>query len=115
MKQCPKCGHIEEPYWRNVRYRLYTQYCRIEDLEQDYPELAKKIKSASLRNKDVVHKNYIYHLVKNGVVVQRIHVLDSRDGKTIREPEQEKHFNFRPIGQKPLFPISVSPKESETK
>ena len=94
---------MEEPYWRNVRHRLYTQYCELENLEKDYPELVLKIIEASKRKEDVIHENYIYHLVKNGVVVQRIHVLDSRDGKTIREPEQEKHFKFRPVNQKPLL------------
>jgi hypothetical protein len=102
MKEYPCCGFIEAPYWRNVRYRLYTQYCRIDDLEMDNPVLSKKIKLASALEEDVIDGKYIYHLVKGGVVVQRIHVLDSRDGKTIREPEQEKHFKFVAIGQKKL-------------
>ena len=100
MRECPNCGNKDPPYWRNVRYRLYTNYCRIDDLEMNEPELASKIKASN--NKDIIINNYIYHTVKGGVVVQRIHIQDSRDGKTIREPEQEKSFKFLPLNQKRL-------------
>jgi hypothetical protein len=100
MREYPSCGFKDPPYWRNVRYRLYTQYCRIDDLELNEPELYAKIRANGYE--DFTLKNYIYHTVKGGVIVQKIHVDDSRDGKTIREPEQEKAFKFLPLNQSRL-------------
>lgn len=101
MRECPcGCGYKDPPYWRNVRYRLYTMYCRIDDLELQEPLIFAKIKASNA--KDFTWKNYIYHTVKGGVIVQRIHIDDSRDGKTIREPEQEKSFRFLPLNQTKL-------------
>jgi hypothetical protein len=52
------------------------------------PELANRIESEI----NIAHKNYIYHYVKKAKMVQRIHIDDSLDGKSWREPEQEKHL-----------------------
>jgi hypothetical protein len=105
MRECPQCGYKEPPYWRNVRYRIYTQYCRIDDLENYEPALfsfiQSKIKGQNF--KDWIEGKYIYHIVKGGVVIQKIHVDDSRDGLTIREPEQEKSFKFLPLNQTRLL------------
>ena len=92
MRECPCCSYVDPPYWRNVRHRIYTSYCRIDDLEMFDSILADLVKKST---KDFILKNYIYHTVKGGQYVQRIHVTDSRDGKTIREPEQEKLLNYR--------------------
>lgn len=56
------------------------------------------------QKKDCKIGNYIYHYMPKSGIVQRIHINDSRDGKTIREPEQEKHYkgDWVPIGQKRL-------------
>lgn len=92
MRECPCCGHKDSPIWRNVRYRIYTMYCRISDLDNWEPELYailnEKVKAKDF--KDFTIGRYIYHIVKNAIIVQRIHINDSRDGKTHREPEQEK-------------------------
>lgn len=101
-RECPRCGHLDPPYWRHVRHRLYTDYCRIDELESDQAELAAILrKSPSI---DIVFGHYIYRYILKSGIVQRIHISDSRDGKSIREPEQEKYYNrFVPIGQKRLF------------
>ena len=109
MRECPCCGCIDSPVWRNVRYRIYTMYCRISDLEMWEPELFKLLtaKVAAKDFKDFIIGRYIYHIVKGGVIVQRIHVNDSRDGKTHREPEQEKLMNYRIVNpsQRKLEPL----------
>jgi hypothetical protein len=97
MRECPCCGFMESPVWRNVRYRIYTMYCRIDELDCWEPELAQLLKDKvkAKDHTDFTIGKYIYHIVKNDIIVQRIHILDSRDGKTHREPEQEKLMNFR--------------------
>ncbi len=99
MRECPCCGHKDPAYWRNVRYRLYTTYCHISDLEFNEPTLAEAIHL----NHNCIIGHYIYHYMSKSGIVQRIHTDDSRDGKTIREPEQEKHFKFVPINQTTLL------------
>jgi hypothetical protein len=106
---------MESPVWRNVRYRIYTMYCRIDELECWEPELFKilteKVKAKDF--KDFTIGKYIYHIVKNAIIVQRIHIQDSRDGKTHREPEQEKLMNFRIVNpaQKKLLVCYSSEKQ----
>jgi hypothetical protein len=97
MRECPNCGCMESPVWRNVRYRIYTMYCRIDELDCWEPVLAQilKDKVKAKDHIDFIIGKYIYHIVKNDIIVQRIHIIDSRDGKTHREPEQEKLMNFR--------------------
>jgi len=86
MRECPKCGYLDEPYWRHVRFRIFTDCCRLEDFATMFPDLAKRI----VTEINIAHKNYIYHYVKKATMVQRIHITDSLDGKSWREPEQEK-------------------------
>ena len=118
MRECPCCGHVDSPVWRNVRYRIYTMYCRIDDLSNWEPELyallKKKVKAKDFI--DFIIGRYIYHIVKNAVIVQRIHINDSRDGKTHREPEQEKLMNYRivnPAQQKLILLCNSSETENK--
>jgi hypothetical protein len=90
MRECPNCGYINPPYWRNVRFRIFTSCCHLEDFKQLKPALAERITTEI----DLIEDHYIYHLVKKANIVQRIHITDSIDGKSWREPEQEKHFKF---------------------
>ncbi|MGD6808589.1 MAG: hypothetical protein ACQCN3_02710 [Candidatus Bathyarchaeia archaeon] len=88
MRECPECGYKDPPYWRNVRFRIFTSCCGIDDFAILFPKLAKRI----VTEINIAHKNYIYHYVKKAKMVQRIHIDDSLDGKSWREPEQEKHL-----------------------
>ena len=97
MRECPCCGFKDPPYWRNVRYRLYTSYCGIDDLLVFEPDLYAMVQAriAARNYTDWIVGKYIYHIVKGNFIIQRIHIQDSRDGKTHREPEQEKLLNYR--------------------
>lgn len=105
MRECPCCGYMDGPYWRNVRFRIYTMYCKLEDLRSmDMHELATLLEKSP--KTDITYKRYIYRYIPESGIVQRIHVTDSRDGKGIREPEQEKHFSrWLPLYQTQLIPV----------
>ena len=90
MRECPNCGYIDPPYWRHVRFRIFTDYCHLEDFAKLFPDLADRI----VTEINLVQNKYIYHLVKKASIVQRIHVSDSLDGKSWLEPEQEKPTNY---------------------
>jgi hypothetical protein len=64
-----------------------------------YPDLAEQL----LLTGELIHHPYIYHLVKKANIVQRIHFEDSKDGKSWREPEQEKAFKFKHPKQQTLL------------
>jgi len=68
MRECPCCGYMESPVWRNVRHRIYTMYCRIDDLELWEPELYKLLKEKAAKGDfaDFIINKYIYHIVKGG-------------------------------------------------
>ena len=105
MRECPKCGYTDPPYWRHVRFTLYTDCCNFEDFEMLHPLLAARL----LKEITLKHEKYIYHLVVAAKIVQRIHVDYSRNGKSVNEPRQEKHRKgtYVPVGQKRLFCASV--------
>ena len=99
MRECPNCGYKDPPYWRHVRFRIFTDCCHLEDFKMLKPQLAERI----IKEVDVIESPYIYHLVKKANIVQRIHIEDSMDGKSWREPEQEKHLcKFLVEGQQTL-------------
>lgn len=99
MRECPKCGYQDPPYWRHVRFRIFTDCCYLEDFKTMFPELYERI----IKEVDIVVKPYIYHLVVKANIVQRIHFLDSRDGTSWREPDQEKTYKFKVPNQSTLF------------
>lgn len=86
MRECPKCGYKDPPYWRHVKFRLFTDYCHLDDFKEMLPELVARLEIET----DIVIKPYIYHIVRKSNIVQRIHIDDSMNGKSYREPEQEK-------------------------
>ena len=101
MRVCPKCGYTDPPYWRNKKHNMYTDYCRIDELEMWDPEFAEIIKA----KKNIKVNGYIYHLTRTGQYIYRIHERDSFNGKSWREPEQEKHLAKRiiPLNQRRLL------------
>jgi len=65
MKICPKCGFVDPPEWRNLHFQLYTEYMKLEDFEQLYPQLAAQLKA----NPYIIFDKYnAYHLTKAGYV-----------------------------------------------
>jgi hypothetical protein len=99
MRECPQCGYKDPPYWRHVRFRIFTDCCHLEDFKIMFPNLAERI----TKEVDIVVTPYIYHLVVKANIIQRIHIEDSKDGTSWREPEQEKHYNFIVPCQQKLF------------
>lgn len=105
MRECPCCGYKDAPYWRHVRFRLFTDCCWIDDFRIIEPILADRIE----KEIDLVKKPYIYHYVVKAKMVQRIHIDDSLDGVSWREPEQEKAIasRFFMPGQQTLHSLLV--------
>jgi len=100
MRVCPKCGYKDLLIWRNNPHRLYTQYCKLHELETWNAELSKIIEE----KRDVKINGYIYHINKAKVIC-RIHESDSIDGISFREPRTEKHLmkKFLPENQTKLL------------
>ena len=49
MWECPKCGYQLPAFWRQNRWVSQVIYCRIEDFQNEYPELA-DIKPGEVRS-----------------------------------------------------------------
>lgn len=101
MRECPNCGYKDPPYWRHVRFRIFTDCCHLEDFKIMFPDLWQQLELTG----DFIHHPYIYHLVKKANIVQRIHIDDSMNGKSWREPEQEKAFKFKHPAQQKLLSV----------
>ena len=57
MRVCPKCGHSDNPLWRNCIFSRDHQFMRIEDFKEAYPHLAEKIET----HKYVRDGQFLYH------------------------------------------------------
>jgi len=40
VKTCPRCGYEDPPYWLESPWVKHVDYCRIEDFQREYAELA---------------------------------------------------------------------------
>lgn len=68
MKQCPECGYVDPPCWLlQGRGGRDVEYCRIDELERDEPELAKELRE----NKETQDEIYAYILSDKGYVRRR--------------------------------------------
>lgn len=72
MRICPKCGHQDEPYWKQCAFRQHISYCKIGDLELFEPNLALELKKELYIGKEF----YAYHLTKGGRV-ERVAISDN--------------------------------------
>ena len=116
MRECPNCGYKDPPYWRNVRFRIFTSCCSLEDFKTLHKELGMRIEKEInvIGHGHKGQESYIYHLVKKSNIVQRIHIDDSMDGKSWREPEQEKHYKFKAQGQQTLMMLTSQQTKAKT-
>ncbi len=71
MRVCENCGFIEPIEWHPTTWKSaqYIDCCRLSDLEQINPELAKQVKEN--KPDTVIHGIYAYRLTKPGVWVLR--------------------------------------------
>lgn len=86
MRVCPKCKYMDPAYWRHAWHKRFTDVTRIEDLEQQNPELAEKIKENPKLYDDGL---YLYKLSKRGYVV-RIWRGEAKHLGTVEEPFRER-------------------------
>ncbi len=57
MRQCPKCGHIDPPYWRHPAFFPDLDYVRLDDFEMMMPDFAVKLKDGAIYVEDEL---YVY-------------------------------------------------------
>ena len=84
MSVCPKCGWRDNPCWRNSRWELYTQYCRLEELVDWEPDIVEKLKE----NYKIEEGPYFYHLRGKGFV--------HRTPKELRSMYERGHSTEKP-------------------
>ena len=88
--------------------RMYTQFCRLDELETWEPELASLLKKEGYAFIDDVK----YHLTKRGYVERLDAFLCKHPESTNRslaEPDQEKHlakFIHQPLNQTKLLEVA---------
>lgn len=100
MRICQNCGHKDLP-WKNRLYRLFTDYCHIEELDVWDEALAKKIRGSPKFFSDGI---FNYRLKPDGFVF-RIWKQDARTPFSLQEPPKEKHRKKIAGNQKKLAEI----------
>ena len=68
MKECPKCGHIDPPYWRAPPHYPELDYVRPEDLAEMDPDLFKQLRPGLPIEQSV----YVYRMTETGKWVYRV-------------------------------------------
>ncbi len=71
MRECPKCGYVDPPYWRNRLFDYEVDICRWEDLAQIDRELSLNL-YLSQKGTTILKEPYCYRLTKT-LWVYRIH------------------------------------------
>lgn len=69
MKICPKCGFLENEYWRQNRWRPNVEWTKPEEFAYNHPELYKQFNSEAV----VMDKFYAYKKGGRSLpVIQRV-------------------------------------------
>lgn len=99
MKVCSKCGFVDPPYWLPSHWRI-TEYCRIDDLKQDQPDIAEKLESVNPM--EVVSDQYYLYRMNESGFVERIWIKLGKSGFNLSR--EAHHFNpkYRHPKQKTL-------------
>jgi len=42
MRECPKCGFLDPPYWHRHRWRIDVDITHLDDFKMLYPEMGKQ-------------------------------------------------------------------------
>jgi len=95
MRICPKCGYKDYPCWRQRMYSLYTDYCKLDELEFWDKGLVWFINNANdIRQmgkqqiKFYTDGIYNYGLREDNTVI-RIAREDAREPDSLKEPPKE--------------------------
>lgn len=43
MRVCPKCGHVDDPLWRQVPWKFDVDFCHTEDFARMHPDLYEEL------------------------------------------------------------------------
>jgi len=98
MKVCSKCGFVDPDYWLPSRWRT-TEYCRIEDLEQNEVGIAKVLKEKEPM--EIVTSNYHAYRMNEAGFVERVWIkLYEAGGKSAFNMSREAH-HFNPTYRHP--------------
>jgi len=49
---CERCGHIDNPIWKPLYWRLYWSFAPFADFEREYPTLAKQLTHRLAKTED---------------------------------------------------------------
>lgn len=95
MRICPKCGYKDALCWRGRMYHLYTDYCKIDELEFWDKHLAnclrfsREIRRMGKQNIQFYSDGiYNYGLREDGTII-RIAREDAREPNSLKEPPKE--------------------------
>jgi hypothetical protein len=83
MRVCPKCGHHDPFYWRGSAVVIGLEFCKLDQLQEDEPNLAKTLLEARKEfgaKNFVFDKDYCYHLTKANTV-ERQSLIENPDPK----------------------------------
>jgi hypothetical protein len=67
MRECPSCGFIDPPYWRNRLFDYEVDLCRIEDVYQMDSDLYLQLVS-NKAGSTITKSPYCYRLTRTGWV-----------------------------------------------
>ena len=104
MKVCCKCGFVDPNYWLPSRWRT-TEYCRIDDLEQNERQVAEKLEI--VEPMEIVTDEFYAYRMNEAGFVERVWIkLYEAGGKSAFNTSREAHhFNpeYRHPKQKKLL------------
>lgn len=86
---CPKCGFRDSPCWRASHWMLYTQTCRIDELEPFEPDIAKRLREEI----EFEDGPYWYKMAKSGRVYRCLKELKAeyKRGHITEKPKPYKN------------------------
>jgi hypothetical protein len=80
MRQCPNCGHRDNPLWENSRFEFNAEYMRFQEAEQQFEleEICLVLVDAP-NHEPFMHNGVIYYRRgKNGIELYRQNPEDFR-------------------------------------
>jgi len=111
LRVCPKCGHIDPPYWRQVPWKFDTDMCWTEDFKNLHPEVHAKLEKG---HEIVCDDHFAYKFSgKPKTIVWRVWKQSYLDGgkSAFSIPMESVNHRKDPYQQK----LSVSPKVAQEK
>jgi len=88
MRQCPKCGYVDDALWRNS-LRPLTQFMPLSDFELIEPIIAKELSE----KQNAIKEPFLYHLTR-GLNVERVAIIDISSSKAPFEAYSKSKMKF---------------------